>query len=259
MFLGPSIALPLSAGRIDVMSTQVIESSITKQFPGIAYTIPDLDAQVRVVAYAQNDTDFETPLACVQAILSNGKTVQTKYAAWPIAAISGVGVLTSGFVSVIGYSATAAHIASNSISLFIYFQNLAITAMMGVSRVPPIAAAWTQNFQWSMGIINTNFMQKIFDWYVQATNGVSNVVVANKDVLSISVQKRAISMASSSDYNFDTILDDSNLYTTSEKDPSNYSAKILVLRGIERVAYLANIELSNFFLTGIVFSYSSYL
>ncbi|RAZ56195.1 hypothetical protein DK853_45735, partial [Klebsiella oxytoca] len=39
----------------------------------------------------------------------------------------------------------------------------------------------------------------------------------------------------------------------SEKDPSNYSAKILVLRGIERVAYLANIELSNFFLTGIVF------
>ncbi|CAI4233805.1 ASN_HP2_G0000090.mRNA.1.CDS.1 [Saccharomyces cerevisiae] len=251
--LGQVSLCPLSAGRIDVMSTQVIESSITKQFPGIAYTIPDLDAQVRVVAYAQNDTDFETPLACVQAILSNGKTVQTKYAAWPIAAISGVGVLTSGFVSVIGYSATAAHIASNSISLFIYFQNLAITAMMGVSRVPPIAAAWTQNFQWSMGIINTNFMQKIFDWYVQATNGVSNVVVANKDVLSIGVQKRAISMASSSDYNFDTILDDSNLYTTSEKDPSNYSAKILVLRGIERVAYLANIELSNFFLTGIVF------
>ncbi|CAI4055562.1 hypothetical protein SUVZ_01G0120 [Saccharomyces uvarum] len=245
---------PLSAGRIDIMSTYVIDSSITKQFPGIAYTIPDLDAQVRVVAYSQNDTSFETPLACVQAILSNGKTVQTKYASWPIAAISGVGVLTSGFVSVIGYSSTATHIASNSISLFIYFQNLAITAMMGVSRVPPIAAAWTQNFQWSMGIINASFMQKIFDWYVQATNGVSNVVVANKDVLSISVQKkRGISVASSSDYNFDSILDDSNLYTTSEKDPSNYSTKILVLRGIERVAYLANIELSNFFLTGIVF------
>ena len=188
--LNEATLCPLSAGRIDVRSSYTISSDITNQIPNVAYTIPDLDAQVRVVVYSQNDTDHETPLACVQAVLSNDKTVQTKYASWPIAAVSGVGVLTSGFVSVIGYSTTAAHIASNSISLFIYFQNLAITAMMGVSRVPPIAAAWTQNFQWSMGIIKVDFMQKIFDWYVQATNGVSTVVVANKDVLSISVQKR---------------------------------------------------------------------
>lgn len=246
---------PLSPGRIDIESTYVIDSDATNQIPGIAYTVPDLDAQVRVVVYGQNDTTKEKPLACVQAILSNGKTVQTKYASWPIAAISGVGVLTSGFVSVIGYSTTATHIASNSISLFIYFQNLAITAMMGVSRVPPMAAAWTQNFQWSMGIINAEFMQKIFDWYVQATKGISTVVISNKDILSISVQKkkRGISIASSSDYNFDAITDDSKLYTTNERNSENYSAKILVLRGIQRVAYLANIELSNFFLTGTVF------
>lgn len=251
---------PLSAGRIDVRSSYTISSDITNQIPNVAYTIPDLDAQVRVVVYSQNDTDHETPLACVQAVLSNDKTVQTKYASWPIAAVSGVGVLTSGFVSVIGYSTTAAHIASNSISLFIYFQNLAITAMMGVSRVPPIAAAWTQNFQWSMGIIKVDFMQKIFDWYVQATNGVSTVVVANKDVLSISVQKRhlerlakRITLASSADYSFDSILEDSDLYTTTERNTTEYSSRILVLRGIERVAYKAGIELSNLFLTGIVF------
>lgn len=246
---------PLSPGRIDIESTYVIDSNATNQIPSIAYTIPDLDAQVKVVAYSTNDTRKTTPLACVQAILSNGKTVQTKYAAWPIAAISGIGVLTSGFVSVIGYSSTATHIASNSISLFVYFQNLAITAMMGVSRVPPIAAAWTQNFQWSMGIINVKFMQKIIDWYIQSTNGESTVILANKDVLSISVQKkrkRELSLASSSDYNFDTITDDSSLYTTNERNSKDYSAKILVLRGIQRVAYLANIEISNLFLTGIV-------
>lgn len=246
---------PLSPGRIDVESTYVVDSDATNQIPSIAYTIPDLDAQVRVVAYSKNDTSKSSPLACVQAILSNGKTVQTKYASWPIAAVSGVGVLTSGFVSVIGYSSTATHIASNSISLFIYFQNLAITAMMGVSRVPPIAAAWTQNFQWSMGIIYAKFMQKIFDWYVQSTNGESTVVISNKDILSISVQKkrkRGLSLVSSNDYNFDAITDDSDLYTTNERNSDNYSTKILVLRGIQRVAYLANIELSNLFLTGIV-------
>lgn len=253
---------PLSPGRIDIQSTYEIDSDQVNQIPSISYTVPDLDAQVRVVVYAASDVNKETPLACVQAVLSNGKTVQTKYAAWPIAAISGLGILTSGFVSVIGYSVTATHIASNSISLFIYFQNLAITSMMGVSKVPPMAAAWAQNFQWSMGIINAKFMQDAFDWYVQSTKGTSTVVVANKDILSLSVQKRSqivnllkrgISLASSSDYNFDTILGDSDLYTTNERDPDNYSTKIIVLRGIQRVAYLANIELSNFFLTGVVF------
>lgn len=258
--LNEATLCPLSAGRIDVRSSYTIGNDITKDIPNVAYTIPDLDAQVRVVVYSKSDTTQSQPLACVQAVLSNDKTVQTKYASWPIAAISGVGVLTSGFVSVIGYSTTAAHIASNSISLFIYFQNLAITAMMGVSRVPPIAAAWTQNFQWSMGIIKVDFMQKIFNWYVQATNGVSTVVVANKDVLSISVQKRnlerlakRISLASSSDYSFDSLLDDSDLYTTTERNTTEYASRILVLRGIERVAFKAGIELSNFFLTGIVF------
>lgn len=252
---------PLASGRIDVASQYQIDSDVLDEIPGVAYTIPDLDAQVRVVAYAEDDTDLKSPLACVQAILSNGKTVQTKYASWPIAAISGLGLLTSGFVSVIGYSATSAHIASNSISLFIYFQNLAITAMMGVSRVPPMAAAWTQNFQWSMGIISVEFMQKALNWYIQATKGVSTVVVSNKDILSISVQRRAlgnlfrrgISLASSKDSNFDSILDDSDLYTTNERNSDNYSTKILVLRGIQRVAFLANIEISNFFLTGAVF------
>ncbi|KAK5780528.1 hypothetical protein RI543_001647 [Arxiozyma heterogenica] len=253
--LGQLGICPLSPGRIDVESTYVVDSDATNQIPSIAYTIPDLDAQVRVIAYSVDDVTKSNPLACVQAILSNGKTVQTKYASWPIAAISGVGILTSGFVSVIGYSSTATHIASNSISLFIYFQNLAITAMMGVSRVPPIAAAWTQNFQWSMGIIYAKFMQNIFNWYVQSTNGISTVVISNKDILSISVQKkrkRGYSVVSSSDYNFDALTDDSSLYTTNERNSDNYSTKILVLRGIQRVAYLANIELSNLFLTGIV-------
>ena len=88
---------PLSPGRIDIQSQYQLDTDITDQIPVIAYSIPDLDAQVRVIAYAANDTEFTTPLACVQAILSNGKTVQTKYASWPIAAVSGIGVLTSGF------------------------------------------------------------------------------------------------------------------------------------------------------------------
>jgi hypothetical protein len=252
------------AGRIEIDSSTTVSSSITNMIPGIAYTVPDLDARVRVVAYNTNDTN--TPLACVEAVLTNGKTVQTKYAAWPIAAISGLGLITSGIVSVIGHSNTAAHIASNSISLFVYFQNLAILAMMGVARVPPIAAAWAQNFEWSMGIINVAFMQNAIRWYVQATGGTSTVVVENEDILSISVQKRQFidtiaeygpklvdHFVKRADFNYDDSLNDESLYTTDEHDTNSLTSKILVLRGIQRVSYLAGIEISNLFLTGIVF------
>ncbi|KAL6938219.1 Flavin carrier protein 2 [Hanseniaspora osmophila] len=255
---------PLSAGRIDISSTYQITSDVVDNIPSVAYTVPDLDALVRVYAYSLDDdgnADTSDPVACVLAPLTNGKTVQTKYASWPIAAISGVGVLTSAFYSVMGHSATSAHIASNSISLFVYFQNLAITAMMGVAKVPPIAAAWTQNFQWSMGIINAGFMQKIFKWYVQATGGTSTNILANKSILSIYVQKlknklkhklakRAITLSGSFD---DSVFDDTSVYTTNERNITAVASKTLLVRGIERVAYKADIELSNFFLTGIVF------
>lgn len=275
--LGQDAMCPLSAGRIEVKSTYTLDedNDLIGNIPGIAYTIPDLDAQVRVILYSSNDTSFSTPLACVQAAMSNGKTVQTKYAAWPIAAISGMGVLTSAVVSVIGHSTTAAHIASNSISLFVYFQNLAITAMMGVARVPPIAAAWTQNFQWSMGIIKTKFMQDIFDWYVTATGGTPVVVVANQDILSISVQKRSIveqfnefakrsaagvtanlykRISADDGYDFSKVFSDTDLYTSDERNIDDISTKVIVFTGIKRVAFLAGIELSNVFLTGIVFT-----
>ncbi|CDR43331.1 CYFA0S11e04214g1_1 [Cyberlindnera fabianii] len=264
--LGLEEICPISAGagRIDISSNIEISESVSSMIPGIAYTVPDLDARVRVIAYNQNDTD--TPLACVEAVLSNGKTVQTKYASWPIAAISGLGLITSGVISVIGHSNTAAHIASNSISLFVYFQNLAITSMMGVSKVPPIAAAWAQNFQWSMGIISAKFMQNALKWYVQATGGTSTVVIENKNMLSISVQKRdfidgiasmapriASAFAKRAELAYDDTIDDTNLYNTDERNTDDLTSKILVLRGIQRVSYLANIEISNFFLTGIVF------
>lgn len=269
---------PLTSGHLNLDSHYEIGSSVTNEIPGVAYTVPDVDARVRVLIY---DLKSYKELACVEAILSNGKTVQTKYAGWPIAAISGLGVITSGVISVIGHSSTAAHIASNSMSLFVYFQSLAIMAMMAVARVPPIAAAWAQNFMWSVGIIKIGFVQDISNWYIQATGGTPTDILG-ASYLSISVQrfaKRAMewyegmnsydlsglsssSSGSSLAKRASILLDsdtfgtadnlDPDLYSTDEK-ASDLSGKILVLRGIQRVAYLASIEITDVFLTGICF------
>lgn len=244
---------PISSGHINVQGTYSVQNDLTNQIPGVAYSIPDLDAYVKVLVYSTDDTNNENPLVCLRAEVSNGKTVQTRYAGWPIACISGFGLIVSSFVSILGHSATASHIASNAASLFIYFQNLAIMAMMGVAKVPPIAASWAQNFMWSLGIVETSFMQDIIYWYVQSTGGQVSSVLSNKDIISISVQKkfknlikRAITATSAdSDY-----LENSDTYYT---DEYNLSSKTLVLRGVQRVAFLANIEISNLFMTGIIF------
>lgn len=253
---------PFQPGHLDINSNfENISKSITDQIPGIAYTIPDLDATVRVVLVST--TDRSSPLACVEAVLSNGKTVQTKYASWPIAAISGLGLITSGVVSIIGHSSTAAHIASNSMSLFIYFQSLAVTAMQAVAKVPPIAAAWSQNFQWSLGIVKVGVVQSIANWYVQSTGGTGTDILKNP-YLSIAVQKSKRTIETVNDIfdsqrlsnhmmiferaiTADTFASsdklNSTLYSTDEKD-TDLASKTLVLRGIQRVSYLAGIEIT---------------
>lgn len=261
---------PFQPGHLDIASSYTIADDVANQIPGIAYTIPDLDATVRVVLYDTNNT--ETALACVQAVLTNGKTVQTKYASWPIAAISGLGLITSGVISIIGHSSTAAHIASNSMSLFIYFQTLAITSMQAVAKVPPIAAAWAQNFQWSLGIVRVGFVQNIANWYVQSTGGTATDILGNS-YLSIAVQKAKRGIYFLGDiYNSHRIRNEltnykraisadtyvvsdsfnSTLYTTNEKDSNIYS-KTLILRGIQRVSYLASIEITDLFMTTVIF------
>lgn len=264
---------PLTSGHLDFNFDQKLSSSITRQIPGVAFTVPDIDARVRIALY-EEETD--KALACVEAVVSNGKTVQTKYAAWPIAAIAGLGLITSGVVSVMGNSNTAAHIASNSMSLFIYFQSLAITSMEAVAKVPPIAAAWAQNFVWSLGIIRAGFIQDIANWYLQATGGTPTDVLRN-EYLSVSVQKKVKrSLEYLSEALYDSKLSNvvrlhkrlsisvdsdkfglsdnlnSTLYTTNEKDP-NLGSKVLILRGIQRVAYLAGIEITDLFMTAIIF------
>lgn len=246
---------PLTAGHIDISGTYDLGDT-SLGIPSIAYGVPDLDAYVQVNIYSLDDdgnVDNSTANACIQANLENGKTVQTRYAGWPIACIAGLGLVVSTFISLYGHTATSVHIASNSCSLFVYFQSLAVMACMGVAKMPPIASAWAENFVWSLGVIKAGFMQTMFYWYIQSTGGSITSVLANESVISISVQKmlkfmkRSVALASGSDSD---VLDDSDLYTT---DENSIGSKVLVLRGIQRVAYLADIEISNIFMTSITF------
>jgi hypothetical protein len=200
------------------------------------YYIPDIDGKVQVWI---NSTSGQ-PLACVEAELSNGKTTYQKGVAWTIAVIAGLGLVISAIVSGLGHSNTAAHVASNALSLFGYFQAQALIGMCGVVT-PPIVRMWTQNFQWSMGIISVGFLQRMATWYQRASGGTPSTLLSGLATTSVQVQKRSL------DY-LHRFVKRTNSQTTNAEN-----LQVLTVKGIERVGFLANVEITNIFFTGYTF------
>lgn len=243
---------PVSAGTIDINSNSVLSRSIVGDIPGVAFTVPDLDAQVyfRILNTTNNNM-----IACIRADFTNTKTVNHVGVKWATAVIAGFGLLTSAVVSTMGSSYTAAHIAANSVALFSYFQNTVIVCMEAVDRVPPIASAWAQNLAWSMGLIEVKFMQKIFRWYVQATGGTPTTYLI-VSTISILVQRAHEVNTRVQDF----VLSHARSLGMVKRSPSygmdtvaHSSSSLMVLRGIKRVAYQAHIEQTSVVLTGFTF------
>jgi hypothetical protein len=135
-------------------------------------------------------------------------------------------------------------------SLFGYMQ---AQAFIGLSAVPlpPIVAAWTQNFQWSMGIIRVQFLQTLATWYQRATGGTPTTHLSQLDVYSVEVQKkfkmkRAIEFTTRA---AQRLMTRSNAAATEAQAGSER----LVLHGVERVGFKARIETTNIFFTGYTF------
>lgn len=97
---------------------------------------------------------------------------------------------------------------------------------MTAIHLPPLVRAWTQNFQFSMGVIRFSGFQRLATWFLRSTNGRTTSVLAATASSSVKIHKRS---------NSDLI----HTVTRINMD----------LGGIERVAYLARIEISNLFLT----------
>lgn len=251
---------PMIPGKTKLSFNFPVSGDATKDLPGIAFSIPDLDAMVRVKMNltADNKDARSVQIACVEAQISNGKTVDLKGIKWATAVIAGLALLSSGIVSGRGHLNTAAHVASNSLSLFGYFQAQAIIGLTSV-HLPPIAQSWTQNFQWSMGIIHVNFMQRIFTWYQRATGGTPANIFSTLRTISVQVQKRGLEML---EPGANVVARGLSLLPDPVTDGAarllrrgniQTEAGSYIVYGIQRVAYRSKIETTNLFMTGLTF------
>ena len=235
---------PMNTGQINIESNLDIPKSVQANIPGITYGVPDLDGLVKVYI---KDKVTGNSAACVEAELSNGKTVDQKGVGWATAVIAGLALLASAVTSGLGHSNTAAHIAANALSLFGFFQAQAIIGMIAIP-LPPIVASWTQNFQWSLGIIRVGFVESICTWYQRATGGTPSTLLSTLNTESVEVQKRSLDAGKSLMRAAHALSKraDSTSATAS-------AAKVVIVSGLKRVGFRAKIESTNIFLTGLIF------
>ncbi|KAK6583056.1 hypothetical protein PZA11_004132 [Diplocarpon coronariae] len=241
---------PMSTGQIDLQSNIGLSADTIKQIPGIAYGVPDLDANVKIHI---NKTDSpDVSLACVEASLSNGQTVDQKGVSWTTAVIAGLALVASAVTSGLGHSNTAAHVAANALSLFGYFQAQAIIGLTAVP-LPPIVQSWTQNFQWTMGIIRVGFMQTIATWYQKSTGGTPATLMNTLTTTSVQVLKRSTSSLGVSERSVDDTIQLLTHAHSLSKRATETSSGTYVVSGIKRVAFRAGMEATNLFITGLSF------
>ena len=234
---------PMSTGQITLDAVITVGQDVVDRVPGIAYGVPDIDALVRITVI---DSDTGLSVACVQAALSNTKTVYQKAVGWVTAIIAGSGLVASGITSGMGHTNTAAHVAANALSLFGFFQAQALIGMSSVT-MPPIVQSWTQNFQWSMGIIRVGFIQSIATWYQRSTGGTPTTYISTLATTSVQVEKRAVELVKS-------VAPRAVEYLSRRADAQQpQTNQQVVVRGIDRVGFRAGIEQTNIFMTGLIF------
>ncbi|KAJ6780608.1 hypothetical protein PWT90_03492 [Aphanocladium album] len=208
--------------------------------PGIAFSIPDLDATAKVRIMLGDDE-----VACLEANVSNRKTVDTIGVKWATAVIAFLALISSAVLNSLGHANAASHVAANSLSLFSYFQSQAMIGLTAV-KLPPIARAWTQDFQWTMGIIKLGFMQDIFTWYQRATGGTAATILDSIRTQSVQVQKRGLALASRG---IDLLPE--RVGTLARRGNIKLSSGNYLVYGIQRVAFRSKIESTNLFMTAM--------
>lgn len=238
------------------------------KIPGIAYTFPDLDAKVKVFINMTSGDQAGTSVACVEADISNGKTVNLIGVKWATAIVAGLALASSAVISGLGHSNAASHVAANALSLFSYFQGQAMLGMTSVP-LPPIVQSWTQDFQWSMGIIHVGFMQNIFTWYQRATGGTPSTLFDSLSTVSVQVEKKKRSLDAGLDLGMDLFKRGASMMPRAvaqmpravtkraasivKRGNIKNSSGSFVVFGIQRVSYKAGIESTNLFMTGLTF------
>ncbi|KAI1261051.1 hypothetical protein F5Y18DRAFT_214067 [Xylariaceae sp. FL1019] len=252
---------PMTASQLSQEISFDLGTETASTIPGIAYTFPDIDAKVQVYINATSGSAAGTSVACLQANVSNGKTVNLLGVKWASAIVAGLALASSAVLSGLGHANAASHVAAMALALTTYFQSQAMVGLVGLT-LPPSVRAWTLDFQWSLGIVNVGFLQSIFTWYQRATGGTAAQVLDTLRTVSVQVQKRSellvepgMDLMKRAGALLPDVMSDNAASIVKRSGNLKTSYGSYVVYGIQRVAFQSGIETTNLFLTGVISFY----
>lgn len=166
---------PLPNGQFVARGTQQVPEQYASMIPGIAFSVPDISAQA---VMKLNSLDGGSMVACIQAQVTNGKTMNVPAVSYVAAGIAGVSLVASGLsaagtamsgggaassVGVAGLSPSFTDVAG-------WFQGMAMSGMLSVNY-PPIYRNFAKNFAFSIGLIPWNGLLTSIDDFRAKTGG----------------------------------------------------------------------------------------
>jgi len=134
--------------------TYPIPSQYTDDIPGLAWTVPDLEAFARITLTDNTDGSVA---ACLSATLSNGLSTQQTAVKWASAALVIVALLVALIHSTLRWSPSAAVYRWYDI-LFI-FQAAAASGLLEINY-PSNYVNFVLNFPWALGLFQDNNIQE---------------------------------------------------------------------------------------------------
>ncbi|KAG0160204.1 hypothetical protein PDIDSM_7731 [Penicillium digitatum] len=169
---------PVPKGTFKVSGSVEVPSKYASQIPGIAFNVPDLDGQAKLVLKSRKDQGNVT---CLESQLTNGHSTSVgavKYATAGIAAgalaLSGVSAMSS--VGVVGSPTSGPGFGD----VMGWFHSMATNGMLSVAY-PQVYRSFSSNFMWSTCMISWPGLLKSIDKFRGATGG--NLTVESYELL----------------------------------------------------------------------------
>ncbi|KAH6608608.1 transient receptor potential ion channel [Trichoderma cornu-damae] len=186
---------PLPNGSFTVRGTQQVPAQYASMIPGIAFDVPDISAQATLKL---NTLDGSSVVACIQAQVTNGKTINVPAVSYVAAGIAGVSLVASGMSAAgaamsgggaAGPSTGAASLSPSFTEVAGWFQGMAMNGMLSVNY-PPIYRNFAKNFAFSVGLIPWNgLLGSIDDFRAKTGGNLTEDSVAYLRNLTMSIQQ----------------------------------------------------------------------
>ena len=158
---------PVPAASFASHGQQTIPEEYASKIPSLAFSVPDLDGNVRMEL---KNADGKN-VACIQSQVGNGNTLNMPAIKYVAAGIAVAALALSAVSSVAAGGHPGATVSSPTFGEVIgWFQGMAQNGMLSV-QYPQVYQSFTTNFAFSTGLVSWGTMQNSIDSFRQRTGG----------------------------------------------------------------------------------------